>query len=143
MGIPGDNLLSEALELIESQTVTYYVETGRAANAAGDYLTTYAAGVPILSGSVQTVDRSRYQQSGLDWQKNYVNWFVPSVDVENIARNKSGDVFEWPVNDDGSLIVGKTRRWQLIGETPWKIQDDWAMTTGIDIGPGTGNTTNA
>jgi hypothetical protein len=143
--IPGSNILKTALSVIGSQTVNWFKFQSTAPGPTGLQTATYAASVTITLGSVQPVPRSRYEAYGLDWQKSYVTWFVPNVDAQPIKRNPdgSGDVIEWPVNNDGSLIAGKSRRYQLVGDTPWTNIDSWTYVIGIDIGPATGATTNA
>jgi hypothetical protein len=134
MMIPGSNLLAMALGVIGSQTVQWFqydhVDTG----PTGLDIVTYKAPVPVAQGSVQAVDRSRYTQYGLDWQKSYVTWFVPNVTALSITRNPDtdGDVIEWA-----------GRRYQVVGDTPWSVQDHWTRLLCIDIGPATGAMTNA
>jgi hypothetical protein len=132
MDVPGSNLLGAALSLITPQTVTFYRENGRTKNAAGQWLATYDAGVDFDEGSVQAVAKDQYLNRNLDWNKEYVSWFVPDLDAVNIARNMSGSVFEY-----------NNRRYQMVGQTPWLSQDDWNEFMGVDIGPATGNLTNA
>jgi hypothetical protein len=144
MMIPGSNLLMTALSVIGSQTVNWFQYQSIGAGPTGLETVTYAAHQTIMLGSVQPVPRNRYEAWGLDWQKSYVTWFVPNVNAQSISRSpdNSGDVIEWPVNKDGSLVTGKSRRYQLIGDTPWTNIDGWTYVIGIDIGPATGATTN-
>lgn len=132
MDVPGSNLLGAALSLISSQTVMFYRELSRVKNGAGQWLVTYAAGAEFDEGSVQAVAKNQYINRNLDWNKEYVTWFVPCLDAVNIARNMSGSVFEF-----------NGRRYQMVGQTPWLVQDDWNEFLGCDIGPATGNLTNA
>lgn len=143
--IPGSNLLKTALSVIGSQTVNWLKYQSIATGPTGLDTITYAAAQTITLGSVQPVPRSRYEAYGLDWQKSYVTWFVPDATPGPIKRNPdgSGDVIEWPVNRDGTLIAGKSRRYQLVGDTPWSNIDNWTYVLGVDIGPATGATTNA
>lgn len=143
--IPGSNLLKTALTVIGSQTVNWLKYQSKATGPTGLSTATYAASQTIKLGSLQPVPRSRYEAFGLDWQKSYVTWFVPNVNALSIMRNpdQSGDVIEWPVNKDGSLIAGTSRRYQLVGDTPWTNVDGWTYVLGVDIGPATGATTNA
>lgn len=132
--IPGSNLLNLALTVIGSQTVTWFKFTSQAPGPTGKNIVTYLPGVIITKGSVQPVDRARYEAYGLDFQKSYVTWFVPNVAAQSITRNpdNSGDVIEW-----------NNRRYQLVGDTPWTAIDQWTRVLGVDIGPATGNLTNA
>lgn len=130
--IPGINLLGCALQLIASETVSYFADAGRAKQPNGAFLTTYATPVDIEGGSVQAVDRAKYTAMGLDWQKTYVTWFVPALALTTVQRAKSGDVIEW----NGG-------RYQLNGGIDWTGQDNWGSGVAVLIGPATGATTNA
>ncbi len=144
MRIPGANVLGIALRVIGSQNyVNYYAEVlPRQRQSNGVYLSTYAAPVTLAKQSVQPVPRDRYQQIGLDFQKSYVTWYVPHLDFVSIQRNSGGDVIEWPVNVDGSLIPGVSSRYQLPSDTPWQIQDGWASAICVRLGPATGARNN-
>lgn len=134
MIVPGSNLLAMALTVIGSTPVTYYRYLGETTGPTGLDTVTFADGVVVSVGSVQAVDRSRYQEFGLDWMKSYIVWYVPELDASAIARNpdNSGDVIE--VNG---------RRYPLIGGTDWFRIDGWLSMIGVDTGPATGATTNA
>lgn len=129
--IPGINLLGCALQMIASQSVMYFADAGRTKQPNGVFFTTYAAPVEIDVGSVQSVDRSKYQALGLDFTKTYFNWFVPNQLVTTIQRAKSGDVIEW-----------NGMRLQLLNGIDWNAQDEWGMATGVVIGPATGALNN-
>lgn len=132
--IPGSNLLNLALTVIGSQTVSWFQFKSNTIGPTGLNTVTYNAAVTVTRGSVQPVDRSRYEQWGLDRQKSYVTWFVPNVAPLPITRNPdgNGDVIEW-----------NGRRYQVVGDTPWSAIDQWTRLLCVDIGPATGNTTNA
>lgn len=133
MSIPGENLLDIALSVIDSQEVLYYQFLSRATNAKGVWVTTYTSPAQdLFEGSVQPVNKSVYAERGLDFEKNYVSWFLPFVVATDLVRDSSGDVFEWA-----------GRRFQLKGKTDWYQQDGWAELLGVDIGPATGAFTNA
>lgn len=143
--IPGSNILKMALTVIGSATVNWFQYQSSATGLTGMDTVTYASPQTITLGSLQPVPRSRYEAFGLDWQKSYVTWFVPDVDALSITRNpdQSGDVIEWPVTKQGALIPNKSRRYQLVGDTPWTNVDGWTYVLGVDIGPATGSTSNA
>lgn len=143
--IPGSNILSTALRVIASQYVNWYKYTANTIGATGLVTSSYASSQTVLRGSVQPVPRNRYEALNLDWQKSYITWYVPDINASSITRNPNGngDIIEWPVNRNGSLISGKSRRYQLIADTPWTLVDDWTAVIGVDIGPATGATTNA
>lgn len=144
MIIPGSNLLATALTVIASQPVNWFQFASVVTGPTGADTSSYAS-PQTKRGSVQPVPRNRYEALQLDWQKSYITWYVPNVDAMSIMRNPdgNGDVIEWPVNNDGSLIAGKSRRYQLIGDNPWTNIDNWTAVIGVDIGPATGATNNA
>ncbi|AAT37725.1 head protein [Burkholderia phage BcepB1A] len=131
MSVPGLNLLAMALGLIASETVEYFAETGRTKQPNGVFIASYASPVPIEECSVQAVDRSKYTDLGLDFQKTYVTWFVPNQAFTTIKRGKAGDVLEW----NGG-------RYQMNGGIDWTGQDSWGTATCVLIGPATGALTN-
>jgi len=132
--IPGSNLLALALTVIASTPVQYFQFQSTATGPTGLETATYAAPVTIPKGSVQPVDRSRYSAYGLDWEKSYVAWFVPKLAASSITRNP---------DNSGDVIECNGRRYQLMSGTNWYNIDGWMSLLGIDIGPATGNTTNA
>lgn len=132
MSVPGDNILLDALDIIGSTAVMYYGEASREPGPRGIWLVTYSPGVLVVTGSVQAVPKNNYKQFGLDFAQKAVMWYVPLVDVESLARNKSGDVFE--VFEE---------RFQMNQDTSWKLIDGWAQILGVKIGPATGALTNA
>ena len=128
---PGSNILLDAMTVLGSTTVKYFAFASVAQNSAGMDVTTYSTGVDVPGGSVQAVPRSVYKMNGLDFAKRYVEWIVPA-NVLDWARDMSGDVIE---------VLG--RRFQLPGNEAWYSIDGWDAVVCIDIGPATGNTTNA
>lgn len=122
MSVPGGNLLLEALDLIASQPVRYEQFTGQTTTAAGYNIAAYAAPVTVSVGSVQPLPKNRYQEMGLDLQKEYVTWFVPKF-VIGTERDSKGDV-----------ITYAGRRWQLESDVDWFTQDGWMAIIGVDIG---------
>lgn len=122
MGVPGSNLLLEALDMIESQPVTYFQNTGRTLNAAGVYAGVFLPGVTTSVGSVQAVDRKKYEVLGLDLEKQYVHWFVPAY-VFGVERDLSGDQFDY---------AGE--KYQIESTTDWFAQDGWTMALAVKIG---------
>lgn len=125
MRTPGSNLLSEALDCIDTTTVTYYKDAGRQLNAVGMYVTSYEPPVDI-EGSVQATSRDTYVQFGLDMQKNYVNIFLPN-DTIDLSRDQSGDQFV--IGPEG-----KRYRYQLESEIPWHDYDGWVEVMAVEIG---------
>ena len=112
MGVPGNNILEEALSIIESQTIAYYQATGRTLNSVGQDITTYALPLDI-AGSFQPVPRALYEQYGLDFTKDYFNFFV-SKNLVDITRDVSND-----------LLVFYGTVYQCESATEWFAIDGW------------------
>ena len=127
---PGSNLLLDALTVLGTTEVNYFQFSAETPNSAGVDVTTYLASVAVNSGSVQSVDRSRYEALGLDFAKRYIEWYVPLAALD-WARDMSGDIIE---------TLG--RRFQLVGADDWFGIDGWKEVIGQDIGPATGNLNN-
>lgn len=113
MSVPGSNLLRTALRVIQPQTFDYYAYTSRTANAAGFLVTNYADPIS-LQGSVQPVARTMYLQAGLDFQKDYVTFFV-SQNVIDVQRDVAGDKM---------IYGGRTYQCESLNGD-WFRQDGW------------------
>jgi hypothetical protein len=110
--IPGSNLLKMAFGLVAQQTVNYYQFSGRLTNSIGIDVSTYAP--PInLKGSWQAVPRNHYVNLGLDWQKNYFNFYCPKF-LTDLQRDVSGD-----------LILYANKMFQIESMTDWFNMDGW------------------
>lgn len=110
--IPGSNILSMALRVITPSPFSYYAFASRMSQPNGQYLSNYAAPVPLL-GSVQPVPRSLYLQNGLDFDKYYLKFFV-SKGVLDVSRDVSGD-----------LMVFEGNTYQCESITAWYGIDSW------------------
>jgi hypothetical protein len=132
MSVPGIDVLSIAMSVLGSTPVNYFQFLSSAPNSGAILVTTYAAPVLYTQGSVQPVDRSKYEQFGLDLEKSYIVWYIMNLPAVDIGRDVSGDVIE-----------AQGRRYQLVGGNNWYNIDGWMSLIGVDIGPATGNTTNA
>lgn len=119
--IPGMNLLAAALTVIAPQQIVLYRATGRVENAVGQWVTSYAPGVPV-EGSWQAVDRSKYEQLGLDLSKQYFNFYTRDK-ITAIQPDVSPD-----------LAMRDGRKYSAVGETPWNNVDGWQGTVFVDIG---------
>lgn len=106
------NLLNAALTLTGSQSFLYYQYTGRVDNGIGQDVTQYNAPIQI-SGSVQAVPRNLYAIYGLDFQKQYLTFFV-SKHILDVERNVSGDKIQY---------AGAT--YQCTSQTDWNAQNGW------------------
>jgi hypothetical protein len=118
---PGSNLLNDAFQSIDPTEIQYYTFVSRALNAARQWVSTFAAPVPVWA-CVQAVHRSKYTEYGLDFQRNYAKIWA-SMDTVDLDRDTSGDQFTW-----------NGRRYQLVDDTNWFIQDGWASALAVDIG---------
>lgn len=123
MLVPGGDLLTMAMTLLNPMVVRLYRDIGRTTNAAGMDVTTFSDGEDVDGGSVQAVPRSRYEQYGFDVAKNYVTWYTTAT-VRGPQRDLSGDQIE---------ALG--RRWQIMDENTWTRIDGWTGVIGVDIGP--------
>lgn len=121
--IPGSNLLGLALTVIGSQLVNYRAFTGRATNAAGLDVSTYAAGVP-RRGSFQPVPRQYFAQMGLEYTKEYCNWYDPAAGIQDLGRDVSGDLI---------IFGGKT--WEALSANDWSAVDGWSGVLFVCKGP--------
>lgn len=120
MSVPGSNLLKAALTVIAPSTVTYYRNTGRGPNAAGQLVAILALVGPV-QGSVQPVPRSKYEALGLDLSKDYFNLYTSSP-VIDLQRDVSGDQFDFNGN-----------KYQCQSKTAWEAIDGWCSVLAIRI----------
>jgi len=114
------NLLSSALRLIGSSTVLYFKYNARVLNDVGEYVSSYDEPFEIV-GSFQPVKRSLYEQYGLDYQKEYFNFYVLN-DLVDVSRGVSGDQIEF----NGS-------RFQCESKQGWFPFDQWMFITCVKI----------
>lgn len=121
MATPGSNLLRQALRVIKPTGVLHFKFKGRKLNEARQYIDEYEKPVP-LRASVQAINRSKYQLLGLDFQKNYIKLWASALLID-LARDYSGDYFTYG-----------GRKYKLIDQTNWKLQDGWCSALAIDIG---------
>lgn len=112
MNIPGQDLLEDALSIIESQSIIYYKASSRVLNDVGQYVTTYAPGTNIY-GSFQPVPKNLYQQYGLDLQKTYYTFYT-SNDIIDVQRDVSND-----------QIVFNGTRFNCESNNDWYAMDRW------------------
>lgn len=116
----GGNLLGLALGVLGSQSPTWERFTGRAANAAGYQVPTYAAPVAI-AGSVQPIPTRLFQALGLDFQKEYVTLYTPA-DVVGVGRDESGD-----------RITYNGERYLCESATDWQTQAGWVAIVAVKV----------
>jgi hypothetical protein len=111
--IPGENLLDLALDVIQSQTVTYYKFLSRSLNDVGQNVSVYADGVQI-EGSLQPIPRSLYEKYGLNLQKVYYVFYALTP-IDDVARDVSGDKLEF---------LGRTYHCES-SNGDWYAMDGW------------------
>jgi len=125
MVIPGSNLLTDAMALLDTVDIKYYKDSSRTLNDQGVWVTTYEPFV-LIEASVQAPDRNTYVQYGLDMQKNYLKVFL-SADTVDLSRDQSGDQFVIG-------LPGNEYRYQLESEVPWYDFDGWVELYIVQIG---------
>lgn len=112
MLVPGSNLLALAMGPIARQTLQHRAFVSRSTNAAGDFVSTFAAAVDI-TGSFQAVNRNTYQLLGLNLQKKYSNLYTPA-NVRTVERDREGD-----------LVTFGGETWQCESDQDWRGVDGW------------------
>ncbi|AZD85007.1 hypothetical protein KS461_10075 [Pseudomonas chlororaphis] len=122
MIIPGSNLLNIALGVIGTQAATWHQAIGRTENKLGQLVADYADPVTV-QGSMQSVDRMKYQALGLDLAKSYYNFYA-STPIDGIARGESPDLIDY-----------NGRRHEVVNVLNWSPQDGWRGVMIVDVGP--------
>lgn len=120
MNIPGANLLSVALRVIQPQTLQHEAFVSREVNSAGDFVSVFAAPVDI-TGSMQAINKKLYQQFGLNLSKNYSTLYT-SANVEPTSRDREGD----RVRHGGKL-------WQCESDMDWGSVDGWRSLLCVEV----------
>ena len=119
--IPGINLLSLALSVMQPMTVSYYEFVSRTVNEIGYEVATYAEPIEI-KGSLQALPRSEYEQLGLDLAREYVTFYA-SLDMQNSGRDRENDYLVW-----------QGYRWDIVNVTAWHGIDGWSSVLAVKIG---------
>ena len=117
---PVINIRKMITTVIGDQPVQYFVNQGRLTNAAGLDIPQFAAPV-TLKGSIQPIPRQKYEYLGLDFAKNYVNFYTNGC-VKDLQRNIVGDQF---------VYAGK--RYQCETKTAWETVDSWCVVLAVEI----------
>lgn len=118
--IPGSNILASALRVISASEFQYYRFITRTLNEIGLDVAKYANPVPAR-GSVQPVARNLYLNLGLEWQKNYFNFYLEKGIID-VARDVSGDQFEF-----------NCKRYQCLSKTDWYGIDNWDAVLCVEV----------
>jgi len=120
MGVPGSNTLNAAFRLIRKTKVLYYKALTPTVDAVGRKVNVYEAPVEIY-GSLQPVKRNLYQEYGLDFSKNYANFYA-SFDFLGVERDGSGD-----------KIVYNGQSFQILSVQDWFSVDGWKVALLVKI----------
>lgn len=119
------NLLSTVLQVLPSNGVVEYLRfAGAQTNDSGYDEPSFDDPVPVPLSQVQAVPRISYGFMNLDYQKTYVNWFVPR-EVLGLGRDYSGDRMTY----NGAIF-------QCVSATDWSQQDGWVQMLCADISKG-------
>jgi hypothetical protein len=118
--IPGQNILNMAFSAIGKQSFSYYAFLTRTTNSIGQDVASYAFPCNVL-GSVQPVPRSLYQQYGLEFDRYYLNVYMPQSAID-VARDVSGDALMYNCN-----------WYQVLSKTDWFQQDGWVSVLAVQI----------
>ncbi len=110
--MPGANVLSLALSVINKQRIQYFRFIGRETNEIGIDMNRYAP-PELLCASVQAVDRNLYQYLGLDFQKSYIRVYACKP-LQDIGRDRSSDQVEFA-----------HQRYQVLSDANWYHIDGW------------------
>jgi hypothetical protein len=89
MSVPGSNLLKRAAKLIAQQSMDWYKFIGETENAIGNSISSYDPPVAI-EGSMQPLERGKYDQFGLDFNKTYFLLYTSSP-ILGAGRDYAGD----------------------------------------------------
>lgn len=120
MSIPGINLLSDALQVINKQNFVYYANSGRSINSSGILVPVFSDGV-TLSGSVQPISSKEKNQMGLNLKDVYIKVYA-SLDFLDYNRGVSGD----------ELSYGGDR-FKVVSADNWYGQDGWKKIIAMKI----------
>lgn len=120
MNIPGANVLSLALRVIQPQTLQHYAFTSRSINSVGDFIDVFASPVSI-QGSFQAVNKKLYQELGLNLAKNY-SILLTTANVQVTGRDRTGDKV---------TFAGKT--WVCESDQNWGSVDGWRKVLCVEV----------
>ncbi len=114
------NLLNMALSVVGSQQFQYIQFISRTENEIGQDIAAYDYPA-TLSGQVQAVPRELFERYGLDFQKNYLMFYV-SKEILDVTRDVSGDQIEFA-----------GQRYQCISQTNWVPINGWTGVIAVQI----------
>lgn len=109
-----------AMSVVGKQPFSYLKYLSRVDNGIGLDISSYEA-PRILSGQVQAVPKSMFQQYGLDFQKTYLSFYV-SKEILDVERDVSGDQIKF---------TGNT--YQCLSITDWFPMNGWCAVMAVQI----------
>lgn len=115
------NVLKMAQRVIKKQSFTYNKFVSRSINDLGDFIPVFTPS--SISGNIQPVSKTIYQQLGLDFQKTYVMFHISEVDIDDISRDTSGDEIIY----NGHTYQGLSK------QQDWYFQRGFMTLLGIQI----------
>ncbi len=119
-GVPGRNQLSDNFRAVNTEDIFYFKFKSRELNLVGQWVVEYHCPVNVQA-SIQSVNRSVYQQLNLDLKRQYVKVYL-CVDSKGIERNRAGDQF---------IFDGK--KYQIDDEGDWFLRDGWSSFMAIEV----------
>ncbi len=112
------NLLNAALSLTGSQSFQYIQYIGRVDNGIGQDIAQYAAPIQLY-GNVQAVPRNLFEVYGLDFQSQYLMFYV-SRQILDVERDVSGDTIQYA-----------NAKYQCKSQTDWNAQNGWTAVIAV------------
>jgi len=114
------NLKAMSAQIVPQQIVSYSAFVSRSENDLGKDVAVFADSVEVTA-NVQPVQRSVYEQLGLNLQKEYVTIFT-TYNMGDVARDRTGDKF-----------VFQERTYQIESKMDWTSRGwDSALAVRID-----------
>lgn len=124
------SILKTAMSLIPKQSAVLYRWQGRITNDRGLDVDTYSP-AESFTGSIQPVDRSKYEYMGLDATKGYITVYTTQIIVD-LTRTHNPDHIEYG-----------GRRYKVLNRSDWHSPADFNGLMAMDIGPATGEESHA
>lgn len=116
------NLLNIALGVQPKQTVQWFAYASGTSTQTPDGMEVsgFAAAVNVV-GSFQPVPRESYQTLGLDFDREYVQFFA-STNIQPLQRDIAGDEF---------VFAGE--RFHVMSDTDWFAVNGWKSNMAVKI----------
>lgn len=110
--IPGVNLLSVALSVIQPQPIYWRQYKDRRQNALGNWINEFYPDA-LIRGSWQPMGANDAKEHGFDTAKEYFSLFTPH-DIKEVARGASTD-----------QIIVSGQLFDVVECIDWYAQDGW------------------